>query len=77
MLHKIYLVPAEENHPHRKRGHTLRRRREKQHTHTEWIKLCTKHRESELRRIARTKDFADYMNQILPAATNPQTPTPD
>jgi len=74
MLHKMYLVPADEYHPHTKRG---RRRRTKHHPHTEWIKLRTKHREAELRRNARTKEIADYMKQILPAATKPRTPTPD
>jgi len=74
MLHKMYLVHAEEYHPHTKRGHLPRRRRTKQHHHTEWINLHTKHRETELRRNARTKEIADYMKQILPAATNPQTP---
>jgi hypothetical protein len=48
-----------------------------QHTHTEWIKLRTKHREVELRRNAGTTEIADYVKQILPAETNPQTPTPD
>ena len=77
MLHKIYLVPAElYHHPHTKRGRSSRRRI-KQHPHTEWIKLRTKHCEAELRRNARTKEIADYMKQILPAATNPQTPSPD
>ena len=71
MLHKMYLVPADEYHPHTKRG---RRRCTKLHPHNEWIKLRTKHREAELRRNARTKEIADYMKQILPAATNPQTP---
>jgi len=70
----MYLVPAEEYHPHTKRG---RRRRTNQHPHTEWIKLRTKHRVAELRRNARTNKIADYMKQILPAATNTQTPTPD
>ena len=70
MLHIMYLVPAEEYHPHTKRG----RRRTYQHPHTEWIKLRTKHREAELRRNARTKESADYMKQILPSATNPQIP---
>jgi len=74
MLHKMYLVPADEYHPHTKRGRPPRGRRTKQHPHTEWIKLRTKHREAELRRNSRTKEIADYMKQILPAATNPQTP---
>ena len=73
MLHKIYLVPAEEYHPHTKRGRSSRRRT-MEHPHTEWIKLGTKLREAELRRNARTKVIAEYMKQILPAATNPQTP---
>ena len=78
MLHKMYLVPAEQyHHPHTKRERPPRRRRTKLHPHTEWIKLRTKHREAELRRNARTKEIADYMKQILPAATNPQTPSPD
>jgi len=69
----MYLVPAEEYHPHTKRGRIPRRRRTKQHAHTEWIKLRIKHREAELRRNARTKENADYMKQILPAAINPET----
>ena len=62
----MYLVPAEEYHPHTKRGRPPRRRRTKQHHNSEWIKLRTKHREAELRRNARTKEIADYMKQILP-----------
>jgi len=69
----MYLLPAEEYHSHTKRGCSSRRRT-KQQPHTEWIKLRTKPREVELRRNARTKEIADYMKQILPAATNPQTP---
>jgi len=75
MLHKMYLVPAEEYHPHTKRGRIPRRRRTKQHPPTVWIKLRTKHREADLRRNVRTKEIADYMKQIQPAATNPETPT--
>jgi len=41
------------------------------------IKLRTKHREADLRRNTRTKEIADYIIQILPAATNPQTLTTD
>ena len=74
MLHKMYLVPADEYHPPTKRGRHTSSRRTKQHTHTEWIKLRTKHRLAELRRNARTKEIADYMKQILPAASNPKTP---
>jgi len=77
MLHKMYLVPAEEYHPHTNRGRPPRRRCTKQRTHTESINLRTKHREAELRRNAGTTAIADYVKQILPAATNPQTPTPD
>ena len=76
MLHKIYLVPAEEYHPHTKRGRSSRRRT-MEHPHTEWIKLGTKLREAELRRNARTKEIADFMKEILPAATYPQTFTID
>ena len=72
----MYLVPAEEYHTPAKKGRPPRRRT-KQHHHTEWIMLRTKHREAELRRNARTKEIADYMKQILPAVTNPQTPTTD
>ena len=68
MLHKMYLVPADELHPHAKKGS----RRTKQHPHTDRIKLRTKHREAEPRLNARTKDIADCMKQIQPAATNPQ-----
>ena len=70
----MYLFPADEYHPPTKRGRPPRRRRTKQHPHTEWINLHTKHREAELRRNARTKEIADYMKQILPAATKHQTP---
>jgi hypothetical protein len=78
MLHKMYLVPAEEyHHCHTKRRRSSRRRRTKQHLHNEWIRLRTKHREAELRRNARTKEIADYMKQILPDATNPQNPNRD
>jgi len=38
------------------------------------IKQRTKHREAELRRNARTKEIADYMKQIMPAATISQPP---
>jgi hypothetical protein len=69
----MYLVTAEKYRPPAKRG----RRRTKLNTHTEWIKLRTKHREVELRRNVRTKEIADYMKKILPAATNPQTLTTD
>ena len=69
----MYLLPAEEYHSHTKRGRSSRRRT-KQQPHTEWIKLRTKPREVELRRNARTKEIADYIKQILIAATNPQTP---
>jgi hypothetical protein len=55
MLHKMYLVPAEEYRPSAKKG------RRRQHPHTVWIKLRTKNREAELRLNARTKEFADYM----------------
>ena len=58
MLHKIYLVPDEEYHPHTKRG----RRLTKKHSHTELIKLRKEHREFELRRNARTKEIADPQN---------------
>jgi len=67
MLYKMDLIPTEE---YRSPAKKCRRR---QHTHTEWIKLRTKRREAELRRIARTKEIADYMKEILPAATNTQT----
>ena len=78
MLHKMYLVPVEQcHHTHTKRERHPSRRRTKQHHHTEWIKLRTKHRDADLRRNARTKEIADYMKQILPAARNPQTPNPD
>jgi hypothetical protein len=73
----MYLVPAEEYHTHTKSWRQLCSRRTKQNPHTEWIMLRTKHREDELRRNARTNEIADYMKQILPAATNPQTHTPD
>ena len=73
MLHKMYLVPAEEYHPHAEKC----RRRSKQQPHTEWIKLRTKHREAELRRNARIKEIADYVKQIKPAATYPQALTAD
>ena len=73
----MYLVPADEYHPHTKRGRPPRRRPTKPHPHTEWIKLRTNHREAELQRNARTKEIADYMKQILPAAKIPQTPTAD
>ena len=73
MLHKMYIVPAEEYNPHTKRGH----RRTLQHRQPEWINLRTKHREAEMRRNARTQEIADYMKQILPTATNPQILTPD
>jgi len=84
MLRKMYLVPAEDYRPSppaergRKRPIPRRRRRQrttKQQPHTEWIKLRTKHREAGLRRNARTKEIADYMKQIMPAATNPPSPT--
>jgi len=75
MLHKMYLVPVEQcHHTHTKRERHPSRRRTKQHHHTEWIKLRTKHRVAELWRNARTKEIANYSKQILPAATNPQTP---
>ena len=76
MLHEMYLVPSEEYH-HTKRGRPPRHRHTKRHAHTEWIKLRIKHREAQLRRNARTKNIAHYMKQILPVATNPQTPTRD
>jgi len=81
MLHKIYLVPAKEYHPSpppAKKGRSSRRRRPtKHHPHTERIKLRTKHREAELQRNARIKEIADYMKQIMPAATISQPITPD
>ena len=75
MLNKMYLVPAEEyrSSPPAKKGRPARRRT-KQHPHTDWIQLCTKHREAELRRNAWTKEIADYMKQIMPAATISQPP---
>jgi hypothetical protein len=73
MIQKMYLVPAEEYHPSAKKGP----RRTKQHTHIEWIKLHTKHREAELRRNARTMQIADYMKQILHVVTISQPPTAD
>jgi len=72
----MYLVLAEEYHPHTKRERSPRRS-SKQHPHTEWNRLCTKHREAGLHRNTRTKEIADYMKQILPTAKNPQTNTPD
>jgi len=69
----MYLVPAEKYRSPAKR----RRCRTKLHPHTEWIKLRTKHREAELQRNARTEEIADYMQQILPAATISQLPTAD
>jgi len=82
MLHKIYLVPVEDYRPSpanrplpRQRPFSRRRRPTKQHPHTEWIKLRTKHLKAELCRIARTKEIADYMKRIMSAAINPQSPT--
>ena len=87
MLHKMYLVPAEDYRPSppTKRGrersqrpHRPRRQRSpKQHPHTKWIKLRTKYPEAELWRNARTKEIGDYMKQIMPAATNQPSPTSD
>jgi len=71
MLHRMYLVPAGKYRPPAKKG------RRRQDQHAEWIKLRTKHRDAGLRRNARTKEIADYMKQILPAATNPQTLSTD
>ena len=69
----MYLVPAEEYRNQAKRG----RRRTKQHPHTEWINLRSKHRCDDLQRKAQTKDIADYMIQIMPVATISKTLTPD
>jgi len=84
MLHKIYLILAEDYRPSpakrsllRQRPFSRSRRPAKQHPHTEWIKLRTKHREAVVRRNARTKEIADYIKQIMPTATNPQSPTAD
>jgi len=85
MLHKMYLLPAEfyhpSPHPPAKKGrkYSLRRRQHptKPHPHTEWTKLRTKHHEAELQRNARTKEIADFMKQIMPAAPIPQPPTAD
>ena len=88
MLHTMYLVPAEDYHPspppakrvskrplpRSLRRALPRRRSTKQHPHNELMKLCTKHREAELRRNARTKEIADYMKQIMPTATIPPSP---
>jgi hypothetical protein len=88
MLRKMYLVSAEDyrtSPPPAKRGRKRsnpprRHRRErptKQPHHIEWIKLRTKHRDIELRRNAWTKEIADYMKQIMPAAKLPPSPTYD
>jgi len=57
ILNKMFLVLAEEYHPPAKKG------RHRQHPHTEWINLRNKHRDAELRRNARTKETADYINK--------------
>ena len=46
----------------------------KSYTHTERIKLRTKHREAELRRNVRTNEVTDYMKQIMPSAAIPPSP---
>ena len=80
----MYLVLAEDYRPspakrppHEGPFSWRRRRPTKQHPHTEWIKLRTKHREAELQCNARTKEIADYMKQIMPAATIPPSSTSD
>jgi len=79
----MYFVPTEYNRPLRPRTKRESKRsipprprcqRPTNSTHTEWIKLRTKHREAELRRNGRTKKIADYMKQIMYAATIPPPP---
>jgi len=81
MLHKMYLVPAEDFRPYpfkrplpRQRPISCRLNPTMLHPHTE---LRTKHREDALQRNAWTKEIAYYMIQIMPAATIPQSPTTD
>ena len=75
----MYLVPAEVYHP---LDASCRGRAppspppnpQSSNLHTDWINLRTKHREAELQRNARTKAIADFMKQIMPAATISQAP---
>ena len=53
MIRKMHLVPGEKYHlspPPKKRSRRRRQRPRKLHSHAEWIKLRTKHRQAELRR---------------------------
>ena len=81
MLRMLYLVPAEDYRPSpprigRKRPRRRSQRPKKLHSHIEWFKLRTKHREAELRRNALTKEVADYMKQIMPTNAIPHSRSP-